>query len=297
MKVHLVDGTYELFRHYYAIPKRRNNKKEEVAATRGVVSSMLYLLNEATHVAVATDHIIESFRNDLWPYYKDGSGIAPDLLSQFTLLEDALQSLNIIVWPMIEYEADDALAAGAAICAADSRVEQVVICTPDKDLAQSVSGDHVVQLDRRRKRLLNEQGVIAKFGVAPKSIPDYLALVGDSADGYPGIQGWGAISAGRTLMKFKYLEEIPKDVVHWRVDVSNAGRLSATLKANWENALLYKRLATLVVDGPVKHSVDDLRWTGPSKSFQEFCTRLEAPDLLQKAELLAATRNHQFEKV
>jgi 5'-3' exonuclease len=297
MKVHLVDGTYELFRHYYAIPKRRNNRKEEIAATRGVVSSMLYLLNEATHVAVATDHIIESFRNDLWPFYKDGSGIAADLRSQFNLLEDALQSLNLIVWPMIEYEADDALAAGAAVCAIDSRVEQVVICTPDKDLAQCVSGDHVVQFDRRRKRLLNEEAVIAKFGVSPQSIPDYLALVGDSADGYPGIPGWGAVSASRTLMKFKHLEQIPPDVVHWRVDVANAGRLSATLKANWENVLLFKRLATLVVDGPIKHTVDDLLWTGPSKSFKEFCDRLEAPDLLQKAEVLAESRNRHFERV
>ncbi len=292
MKIHLVDGTYELFRHYYAIPKRRNSKKEEIAAARGVVISMLQLLTEATHIAVATDYVIESFRNDLWPDYKDGTGIAPDLYSQFRVLEEALASLNIIVWPMIEFEADDALGAGASIGAADSRVEQVVICTPDKDLAQCVSGDRVVQLDRRRKRLLNEQGVVAKFGVLPESIPDYLALVGDSSDGYPGIPGWGAISAARVLIKFKHLENIPKDVVNWKVDVANAGRLSSTLKANWENVLLFRHLATLVLDGPVKNSVDDLRWTGPTKAFAETCVRLEAPDLMQRAETLAESRTN-----
>ncbi|HSE39643.1 MAG TPA: 5'-3' exonuclease H3TH domain-containing protein [Acidobacteriota bacterium] len=291
MKVHLVDGTYELFRHFYAIPKRRNSKGQEIAATRGVVLSMLNLLSESTHVAVATDHIIESFRNELWPDYKDGSGIDPDLRSQFSLLEDALQSLNMIVWPMIEYEADDALAAGAAICSADPRVEQVVICTPDKDLAQCVSGDHVVQLDRRRKRLLNEEAVVAKFGVLPKSIPDYLALVGDSADGYPGIAGWGAISASRALRKFTHLEKIPKEVVHWKVDVTNAGRLSATLKADWENALLYRRLATLVVDGPVRNSVDDLFWNSPTPSFEKICEYLESPDFVARAHSLSQARS------
>jgi 5'-3' exonuclease len=290
MKVHLVDGTYELFRHYYAIPKRRNSKKEEIAAARGVVFSMLLLLKEATHVAVATDHIIESFRNELWPDYKDSTGIERDLLSQFWLLEEALESLGLIVWPMIDYEADDALASGAAIYAADRRVEQVLICTPDKDLAQSVSGDRVVLLDRRRKRLLNEEGVISKFGVLPESIPDYLALVGDGADGYPGIPGWGAISTAKVLTKFKHLEKIPKDVADWKVDVSSAGLLAYTLKTNWGNALLFRRLATLVLDGPVKNLLDDLKWTGPSKTFAEICNRLEAPDLLQWAETLSASR-------
>lgn len=294
MKVHLIDGTYELFRHYYAIPKRRNNKKEEIAATRGVVVSMLLLLKEATHVAVATDHIIESFRNELWPDYKDSSGVARDLLSQFWLLEEALQSLGLTVWPMVDYEADDALASGAAICAVDRRVEQVQICTPDKDLAQCVSGDRVVLLDRRRKRLLNEQDVISKFGVLPESIPDYLALVGDSADGYPGIPGWGAISTAKVLMKFKHLEKIPREVTDWKVDVSSAGSLAYTLKTNWENALLFRRLATLVVDGPVKNCVDDLKWRGPSKTFPEICARLESPDLLQLAQSLAAVRNKTF---
>jgi 5'-3' exonuclease len=290
MKVHLVDGTYELFRHYYAIPKRRNSRKEEIAATRGVVGSMIQLLSEATHVGVATDHVIESFRNDLWPDYKDSSGVSHDLLSQFGLLEESLQSLGMIVWPMIEYEADDALASGAAMYAADRRVEQILICTPDKDLAQSVSGDRIVQFDRRRKKLMNEQGVIQKFGVSPESIPDYLALVGDSSDGYPGIPGWGSISAGKVLMKFKHLENIPKDVMDWKVDVSGAGRLAATLKMNWENALLFRRLATLISIGPVKTPLDQLKWKGPLKSFSEICERLESPDLLKRAQALAAGR-------
>jgi 5'-3' exonuclease len=291
MKVHLVDGTYELFRHYYAIPKRLNKHKEEVAATVGVINSILQLLNETSHIAIATDHIIESFRNNLWPYYKDGSGIERDLYSQFTLLEESLQALNLMVWAMIEYEADDALAAGAAMCAKDSRVEQVVICTPDKDLAQCVSGDHIVQLDRRRKRTLNEEAVISKFGVPPKSIPDYLAMVGDTADGYPGIDGWGAVSTSRVLMKFKHIEHIPKDVRDWMVNVSNAGRLSSTLKSNWEHALLFRKLATLVTDGPVQNCVDDLKWSGPSDAFREICNRLEAPDLLKRAESLAEARS------
>lgn len=297
MKVHLVDGTYELFRHYYAIPKRRTKNKEEVAATVGVVGSMLQLLHETSHMAIATDHIIESFRNNLWPYYKDGSGIERDLYSQFTLLEESLQALNVMVWPMIEYEADDALAAGAVMCAADSRVEQVVICTPDKDLAQSVSGDHIVQLDRRRKRVLNEAAVISKFGVSPKSIPDYLAMVGDTADGYPGIDGWGSISASRVLMKFKHIEQIPKDVRDWMVNVSNAGRLSSTLKSNWEHALLFRKLATLITDGPIQNCVDDLKWTGPSDAFREICNRLEAPDLLKRAESLADAKNQNNSSV
>jgi len=290
MKVHLVDGTYELFRHYYAIPPKKNKHGEHVAAARGVVMSMLQLMSEATHTGIATDHVIESFRNPLWPDYKDGSGIPPDLYSQFGLLEEALQALGFVVWPMIEYEADDALAAGAQICAKDSRVEQVLICTPDKDLAQCVKGDHVVQLNRRFNKIMNEAGVIAKFGVPPESIADYLALVGDSADGYPGIPGWGAISSAKVLKKFKHIEKIPLDVTKWNVDVSNAGGLCANLKNNIDNALLFRRLATLVIDGPVQSSVDDLQWKGPTPLFREFCKRLEAPDLYERAKALCNAR-------
>lgn len=292
MRVHLIDGTYELFRHYYAIPQKRNRNREEIAAVRGVVVSMLYLLTEATHAGVATDHVIESFRNSLWAEYKDSSGIPRNLLSQFWLLEEALQSLGLVVWPMVQYEADDALAAAAKVCSNDQRVEQVLICTPDKDLAQCVSADRVVQLDRRHKRIMNEEGVIAKFGVSPESIPDYLALLGDNADGYPGIPGWGAISAAKVLQKFKHLENIPPSVVDWHVDVAEAGRLAATLKANLERALLFRRLATLVIDGPVSSTVDELEWIGPTKSFEEMCSRLEAPELLERAQLLASTRRN-----
>lgn len=292
MKVHLIDGTYELFRHYYAIPQKRNRNREEIAAVRGVVVSMLYLLTEATHAGVATDHIIESFRNSLWVDYKDSSGIPRNLLSQFWLMEEALQSLGLVVWPMVQYEADDALAAAARICSDDRRVEQVLICTPDKDLAQCVSADRVVQVDRRHKRIMNEEGVIAKFKVSPESIPDYLALLGDSADGYPGVPGWGAISAARVLQKFKHLENIPPNVIDWRVDVADAGRLAATLKLNLERALLFRRLATLVIDGPVTSTVDELEWAGPTKSFDEMCRRLEAPELFERAQSLAEKRQY-----
>ncbi len=210
MKVYLVDGTYELFRHYYAVPKHMNARGEEVGATRGVVESVLSLLTGGTtHIAVATDHVIESFRNLLWGDYKDGTGVAPDLLSQFGLLEESLRALGVVVWAMVEYEADDALAAGAEICSKDKRVEQTLICTPDKDLAQCVIGDRVVQFDRRQRKLINEKGVIEKFGVLPESIPDYLALVGDSADGYPGIPGWGPKAASTILARYKHLENIP----------------------------------------------------------------------------------------
>lgn len=291
MKVHLIDGTYELFRHYYALPHHRNKKGEEVAAARGVAGSMLSLLQEgATHIAVATDHVIESFRNALWKDYKDSSGIEPDLLSQFGLLEDALRALGLRVWPMIEYEADDALAAGAAMSARDKRVEQVIICTPDKDLAQCVSGDRIVQYDRRRKLTINREGVVNKFGVTPESIPDYLALLGDSADGYPGLPGWGAKSASAILFRYAHLEGIPRHFRDWDVSVKSAERLAAILSENYQQALLFRRLATLVVNGPVSGTVNELKWTAPLPDLKEMCARLEAPDLLRRAESLAAAR-------
>jgi 5'-3' exonuclease len=211
MKVHLIDGTYELFQHYYAVPKMLDQDGQEVAAVRGVLASILGMVQEGvTHLAVATDHVIESFRNDLWSGYKSGAGIEPDLLSQFSLLEEALVAMGVVTWPMIEYEADDALAAGARLAVEDKRVEQVVICTPDKDLAQSVVGTRIVQLDRRKRVTRDEAGVKEKFGVFPASIPDYLAVVGDSADGFPGIPGWGAKSAAAVLARYGHLEAIPK---------------------------------------------------------------------------------------
>ena len=276
MQVHLIDGTYELFRHYYALPSSRDAKGQEVAAVRGVLASVLSMITAgATHIAVATDHVIESFRNKLWPGYKTSAGVERDLLAQFPLLEEALVAMGVVVWPMIEFEADDALAAGAALAAADPRVERIFICTPDKDLAQSVKGTRVVQLNRRTQAITDEAGVIAKFGVPPSSIPDYLALVGDSADGYPGISGWGAKSSAAVLARFLHLEAIPEDARTWGVDVRNAGALAFTLQRDREQAFLFRALATLRTDVPLFRSVDELRWNGPTATFEKFAERLD----------------------
>ena len=262
MQIHLIDGTYELFRHYYALPSARDERGRETAAMRGVVGSILSMINAgATHIGVATDHVIESFRNDLWAGYKTGEGIEPDLRAQFTPLEDALTELGIVVWPMVEFEADDALAAAAARAAEDPRVEQVIICTPDKDLAQCVRGDRVVQMNRRTRTVFNEDGIVAKFGVRPASIPDYLALVGDAADGYPGLAGWGAKSTAAVLAKFGHLEHIPTDWRTWGVNAANPGALAHRLAAERDRALLFRDLATLRTSAPVFDSVDSLRCT------------------------------------
>jgi 5'-3' exonuclease len=249
MEIHLVDGTYELFRHYFAMPSSRDEQGREVAALRGVVGSIQGMIRGgATHIGVATDHVVESFRNGLWPGYKTSEGVEPELLAQFPLLEEALRAAGIVVWPMVEFEADDALASAAAIAERDERVERVVICTPDKDLAQCVQGTRVVQLNRRTRVLHDEEGVVKKFGVRPESIPDYLALVGDSADGFPGLRGWGAKSTAAVLAKFGHIELIPPDSGKWHVNVSGAGSLAATLRENMESALLFRRLATLRTD-------------------------------------------------
>ena len=277
MEVFLVDGTYELFRHYYAVPSARDKQGREVGAVRGVLSSVLGMIKGgATHVAVATDHVIESFRNQLWPGYKTSEGVEPELLAQFQLLEDVLSAAGIVVWPMVEFEADDALAAAAALAEKDSRVERVVICTPDKDLAQSVRGMRVVQLNRRTRVTLDEAGIIQKFGVPPLSIPDYLALVGDSADGYPGLEGWGAKSSAAVLAKFGHLEAIPKDCREWKVNANNAGALADTLCREWENALLFRTLATLRTDIPLFKDVEELRWNGPKPEFEAIAAELDA---------------------
>ena len=277
MNIYLVDGTYELFRHYYALPSMRDSDGREVAAVRGVVASLLGMRNQgATHIAVATDKVIESFRNALWPGYKTGEGIEPDLLAQFPLLEEVLAAAGIVVWPMVEFEADDALAAAAAMAAQDSRVEQVIICTPDKDLAQCVRGTRIVQLNRRTGVTYDEAGVIHKFGVAPQSIPDYLALVGDSADGYPGLPGWGAKSSAAVLAKFAHIESIPTDSREWRVNAANATTLVATLSRERERALLFRTLATLRTDIPLFGNADELRWTGPPSSFATIAKQLDA---------------------
>jgi 5'-3' exonuclease len=276
MEVHLIDGTYELFRHYYAMPSAKDANGMEIAAVRGVVGSILGLINRgATHVGVATDHVIESFRNRMWPGYKTGAGIDPALLAQFPLLEDALRQLGVAVWPMVEYEADDALAAAAARAAADPAVERVIICTPDKDLAQCVRATRVVQLNRRTNAILDEAGVAKKFGVMPASIPDYLALVGDSADGYPGLPGWGAKSAGAVLGRFATLEAIPADWRNWHVNARNAAALAMTLERERDRAWLFRDLATLRTDIPLFDSVDELRWTGPTDQFAALAARLQ----------------------
>jgi 5'-3' exonuclease len=277
MEVHLVDGTYELFRHYYALPSAKDADGREVAAVRGVVTSLLGMITAgATHVGVATDHVIESFRNGLWRGYKTGAGIEPALFSQFSLLEETLTALGLTVWPMVEFEADDALAAAAELAGRDPRVDRVVICTPDKDLAQCVRGTRVVQLDRRTRTVRDEAGVIARFGVPPASIPDYLALVGDAADGYPGLAGWGAKSAAAVLARYLHLEAIPDDWQTWRVNAANPARLARTLAAEREQALLFRTLATLRTDIALFESVDELRWQGPTPAFAPLAARLEA---------------------
>jgi 5'-3' exonuclease len=277
LEVYLVDGTYELFRHYYALPSARDQQGYEIGAVRGVLASVLGMISGgATHVAVATDHVIESFRNGLWADYKTGEGIEPDLLAQFPLLEETLSAAGVVVWPMIEFEADDALAAAAAAAARDARVDRVIICTPDKDLAQCVRGGRVVQLNRRTRITLDEAGVIQKFGVPPESIPDYLALVGDSADGYPGLAGWGAKSTAAVLAKFGHIESIPADWREWHVHATGASALAHTLATERDQALLFRTLATLRTDIPLFDDVEQLRWNGPTPSFATFAARFDA---------------------
>ena len=276
MDVSLIDGTYELFRHFYAVPSLKDRDGREVGAVRGVLISLLGMIQAGTtHLGVATDQIIESFRNDLWPGYKTGAGIDRALYTQFPILEEAVAALGIAVWPMVEFEADDALAAAAEIAARDPRVERVIICTPDKDLAQSVRGTRVVQMDRRARAIRDEAGVIAKYGVPPSSIPDYLALVGDTSDGYPGLAGWGAKSASAVLAKFGHLESIPADWREWKVNAARASALAATLDRDRRLALLFRDLATLRIDIPLFESVDQLEWKGPTPAFQELAARME----------------------
>jgi 5'-3' exonuclease len=277
LDVHLVDGTYELFRHYYALPSARDAQGREVGAVRGVVTSILGMINGGvTHIGVATDHIIESFRNRLWHAYKTGEGIEPDLKAQFQLLEDALSALGVALWPMVEYEADDALATASEIASRSQDVDRVFICTPDKDLAQSVRGTRVVQMISRTRTIRDEAGVVAKFGVRPESIPDYLALVGDASDGYPGLPGWGPKSTAAVLAKFTHLESIPPDWAAWRVNAANAGALARTLAGQRDRAFLFRDLATLRTDLPLFSSVEELRWKGPTDAFAPLAALLDA---------------------
>jgi 5'-3' exonuclease len=277
VEIHLIDGTYELFRHYYAVPHARDVDGLEVGAVRGVLASVLAMIHGgATHVGVATDHVIESFRNRLWHGYKTGEGIEPDLWAQFPLLEEALTALGVTVWPMVEFEADDALAAASAMAAQNPKVDRVLICTPDKDLAQCVRGTRVVQMIRRTRSIRDETGVIEKFGVRPASIPDYLALVGDAADGYPGLPGWGAKSTAAVLAKYHHLEAIPEDGSTWGVNAAHAAALARTLVREHEHALLFRDLATLRTDLELFESIEELRWDGPRTSFAALGARLDA---------------------
>lgn len=279
MKIHLVDGTYELFRNHFGAPPKKAPDGREVGATLGLLRSMLMLVTSpgVTHVGVAFDHVIESFRNDLFAGYKTGEGVDPNLLAQFPLAEEAVAALGIVVWPMVEFEADDALATAAARFKKNKSVEQILVCSPDKDLAQLVSDKRIICWDRRRDIIIDEAGVVEKFGVPPESMPDWLALVGDSADGYPGIPGWGAKSASVVLAHYKHLELIPDDPGKWNVKSIPAGRaasLAASLAQRREEAVLYKQLATVREDVPIQEKISDLKWHGAYKRLMEFCHRL-----------------------
>ena len=293
MDVHLVDGTYELFRQYFGQPSRRADDGQEIGAVRGVLLSLLGMIADgATHVGVATDHVVESFRNDLWPGYKTGEGIEPELRSQFGILETALEALGLVVWPMAELEADDALASAASVAAGDPAVGRVIICTPDKDLAQCVVGRRVVQLDRRKDVMTDEEGVWAKFGVAPRSIPDWLALVGDSADGFPGLAGWGKRSASVVLAHYGTFDAVPDDVDSWdptvREGLRGAATLAARLAEQRERAELFRDLATLRRDPDLLDQVAALRWRGPTDGFDEVCRLVRDPGLAERARAVAA---------
>jgi 5'-3' exonuclease len=290
--VYLIDGTYELFRHFFALPSHVTQREEEVSATRGVLSYVLTLLESGvTHIGVATDHVIESFRNDLWPGYKTSAGVDPRLLAQFPLLEEALVAMGVVTWPMVELEADDGIAAAALIASKDPEVERVLICSPDKDLGQLVSGSRVVQrYDSRSGAIRDEAGIVERFGVPPASIPDYLALVGDSSDGYPGLPGWGAKSTAAVLARYGHLEAIPADAIAWDVPLRGADKLASSLRAQWDFALLFRDLATLRSHEPALSSVEELRWAGPTAAFAEYVERLEQPSLLQRAQSLGARR-------
>lgn len=291
MEVHLLDGTYELFRHFHALPRHVNGDGEEVAAARGVVRSVLAMLAEgATHVGVATDHVIESFRNDLWSGYKTGEGVEPELLAQFPVLEEALGALGVVVWAMIDLEADDALAAAALGAASDERVSRVLVCTPDKDLAQVVRDRRIVQFDRRRREMHDADGVLERFGVPPGTIPDYLALVGDTADGFPGLPGWGAKSAATVLGRYGRIEDIPSAGSDWDVSVRGAERLAETLAAQRDRALLFRDLATLRAETTLFGNVDELRWRGPTDRLARVARRLDDPSIAEEAQFLARDR-------
>lgn len=292
MIVHLVDGTYELFRQFFGRPGHINADGMEVGATRAVLRNMLAMLDDgATHVGVATDSVVESFRNDLYDGYKTGEGMDPLILAQFPLLDEGLVALGLATFAMVEYEADDAMGSAAAIAAADPAVEKVMICTPDKDMAQCVVEGRVVQFDRRKDVIYDVAEVIEKYGVPPESIPDYLGLVGDTADGFPGLPGWGAKSAATVLARYGHIEDIPLAAGQWDITVRGGAKLAKTLADHFEDALLFRRIATLDLDAPTISSVAELEWTGPTPDLAAIADRLDAPDLVTKADKLAAARS------
>jgi 5'-3' exonuclease len=284
MKVHLIDGTYELFRSFFGAPPKKAQDGREVGATIGLLSSLLSLLAkpDVTHIACAFDHVIESFRNDLYPGYKTGEGVHPDLIAQFPLAEQAVAALGVVVWPMLEFEADDALAAATQRFRDEPGVDQIVICSPDKDLTQLVSKDRVVCWDRRRDIIYDDQAVLVKYGVSPGSIPDWLALVGDAADGYPGVPGWGAKSAAAVLARYQHLETIPEDHTQWGLGVARSLKLSESLKSHQKDVLLFRRLATLRQDVPLLEKLQDLEWRGAQVRLKSFCQELGETKLVER---------------
>ena len=284
MRIHLIDGTYELFRHFFGAPPHINSKGQEVGAVRAVASSMLSMVNQgATHIGIATDHVITSFRNELYDGYKDGSDLDPVILGQFNLLEEVLDSLGFMIFPMVDFEADDGLGAAARKAALNPDVEQVIICTPDKDLGQCLTQDEkIIQYDRRKELRITYETVIEKFGVAPESIPDYLGLVGDTADGFPGIKGWGAKSSATLLSHYHHIENIPNDHMEWAMQVRSSQKLSESLNTDYELALLFKLIATIDYDAPTFETVNELKWNGPKENYENILKSIDGDRILQR---------------
>ena len=284
MRIHLIDGTYELFRHFFGAPPHVNSKGQEVGAVRAVASSMLSMVNQgATHIGIATDHVVTSFRNELYDGYKDGSDLDPVILGQFNLLEEVLDSLGFMIFPMVDFEADDGLGAAARKAALNPDVEQVIICTPDKDLGQCLTQDEkIIQYDRRKELRITYETVIEKFGVAPESIPDYLGLVGDTADGFPGIKGWGAKSSATLLSHYHHIENIPNDHTEWAMQVRSSQRLSEMLNTDYELALLFKLIATIDYDAPTFETVNELKWNGPKENYENILKSIDGDRILQR---------------
>jgi 5'-3' exonuclease len=294
MRIHLIDGTYELFRHFFGAPSHINSKGQEVGAVRAVASSMLSMVNQgATHIGIATDHVITSFRNELYDGYKDGSDLDPVILGQFNLLEEVLDSLGFMIFPMVDFEADDGLGAAARKAALNPDVEQVIICTPDKDLGQCLTQDEkIIQYDRRKELRITYETVIEKFGVTPESIPDYLGLVGDTADGFPGIKGWGAKSSATLLSHYHHIENIPNDHMEWAMQVRSSQKLSESLNTDYELALLFKLIATIDYEAPTFETVSELKWNGPKDNYENILKSIDGDRILQRLDKMETNYPH-----